>query len=201
MLSEEKMSEAEVSLRLAFHLLRHDLVTSDVSVAIDGAQIKTLNEYHFHVAEFLERNGCLRCEPGADWSGTYSFGCKHHVIIHSNPGKGDVVAQMKSGHKLRVESKKGTLQRSKSSAENPLLREAFGRLVTIDSVDDNDILAVAVPKSEKFESLARRWREAPLIKKVGIRILTIARDGTVNGLNTAEPFHAPDRQETAPAFR
>lgn len=193
MLSGEKMSEAEVSLRLAFHLVSHDLVTSDVAVAIDGAQIKTLDKYHFPITEFLEQNGCFRCEPGTGWSGTYSFGCPHRIIIHSNPGKGDVVAQMKSGHVLRVESKKGTLQRSKSSAEYPLLREALGQLVTIDSVGENDILAVAVPKSEKFESLARRWREAPLIKKFGIRILTVARDGSVNGLDTAEPCHAPDR--------
>ncbi|MFH1235605.1 MAG: hypothetical protein V1685_01555 [Parcubacteria group bacterium] len=201
MLSEEKMSEAEVSLRLAFYLLRHDLVTSDVSVAIDGAQIKTLNEYHFHLSEFLEQNKCLRCEPGTGWSGTYSFGCSRHLVIHSYPGKGDVVAQMKSGHNLRVESKKGPLQKSRSSAEYPLLREALGQLVSIDSVDENDILAVAVPKSEKFESLAMRWREAPLIRKAGIRILTVARDGTVNGLETAEPLRPPDRQETEPPSR
>ena len=197
----EKMSEAEVSLRLAFYLLRQDLVSSDVSVAIDGAQIKTLNEYHFHISEFLQQNNCLRREPGAGWSGTYSFGCSRHLVIHSIPGKGDVVAQMKSGHKLRVESKKGPLQRSRSSAEYPLLREALGQLLTIDSVDEHDILAVAVPKSEKFESLAMRWREAPLIRKAGIRILTVARDGSVNGLENAEPVRAPDRQETAPAFR
>ncbi|MEI7637463.1 MAG: hypothetical protein WCJ37_09170 [Syntrophus sp. (in: bacteria)] len=197
MLSEEKMSEAEVSLRLAFHLLRHNLVVSDVSVAIDGAQIKTLNEYHFHITEFLEQNGCRQCEASVGWSGAYSLGCSHHMIIHSNPGKGDVVAQMKSGHELRVESKKGPLVRTRSSAEYPLLREALGQLITIESVDQNDILAVAVPKSEKFESLATRWREAPLIKKAGIRILTVARDGTVNGLETAEPLREPDRQETA----
>ncbi len=46
-------------------------------------------------------------------------------------------------------------------------------------------MAVAVPKSDKFESLARRWREAPLIKRFGIQILTVAQDGGVNGLNTA----------------
>jgi hypothetical protein len=132
MLSEEKMSEAEVSLRLAFHLLRHNLVVSDVSVAIDGAQIKTLNEYHFHITEFLEQNGCRQCEASVCWSGAYSLGCSHRMIIHSNPGKGDVVAQMKSGHELHVESKKGPLVRSRSSAEYPLLREALGQLITIE---------------------------------------------------------------------
>ena len=109
------------------------------------------------------------------------------------PDQRYVVAEVKSGHMLRVECKKGTLRRSKSSAEYPLLREALGQLVTIDSVGENDILAVAVPKSEKFESLARRWREAPLIKKFGIQILTVARDGSVTGLDTAKLCHALDR--------
>ena len=38
---EKKMPEAEVSLRLAFYLIERGLVTSDVHVAIDGAQVKT----------------------------------------------------------------------------------------------------------------------------------------------------------------
>jgi len=184
MLSDVKMSEAEVSLRLAFYLLNNDLVNSDVDVAIDGAQIKTLDKLHFPITEFLQQNMCIRCEPGIGWSGSYSLSSPYRINIHTTPGKGDVVARMKSGHVLRVESKKGTLQRSKSSAEYPLLREALGQLLTIDSVDKDDILAVAVPKSDKFESLAQRWREAPLIKKFGIQIITVARDGRVSGLNT-----------------
>ena len=186
------MSEAEVSLRLAFHLLRNGIATSDVEVAIDGAQIRTLNNLHFPLAEFLEQNKCLSCAPSAGWSGAYSLGCHHHMIIHSSPGKGDVVAQIKPGLVLRVESKKGTLQRSRSSAEYRLLREALGQLVTIDAVGEHDILAVAVPKSEKFEGLAKRWRDAPLIRKLGIRILTVSRDGSVSGLDDAEPGVPPD---------
>lgn len=53
--------------------------------------------------------------------------------------------------------------------------------MTIESADENTLLAVAVPKSNKFDELADRWREAPLIKKVGIKILTVARDGSVCG--------------------
>ena len=181
MLSEEKMSEAEVSLRLAFHLIENDLVDSDVSVAIDGAQIKTLDKTHFPIVKFLELKGCVRCEPGNGWSGAYSLSSQYRIIVHSTPGKGDVVAQMKSGYVLRVECKKGTLQRSKSSSEYQLLREALGQLLTTDIVNECDGLAVAVPKSDKFESLALRWREAPLIKKNGIQILTVGRDGSVSG--------------------
>ena len=90
MLSGEKMSEAEVSLRLAFHLISHDFVTSSVVVAIDGAQIKTLETYHFNLTEFLEQNGCVRDELGTGWAGTYSFCYPRSIVIHSYPGRGDV---------------------------------------------------------------------------------------------------------------
>ncbi len=40
-------------------------------------------------------------------------------------------------------------------------------------VGDKDILAVAVPYSDKFKVLAERWRQASLIQRFGIRILTV----------------------------
>jgi len=92
------------------------------------------------------------------------------------------VAKLRSGRTLRVECKKGSLERTKSSAEYPLLREAIGQLLTIEQVNDDDMLAVAVPESPKFQELATRWREAPLIKKLGIKILTVGQDGSVDGL-------------------
>jgi len=92
------------------------------------------------------------------------------------------VAQLKSGLTLRVESKKGPLSRSKSSKEYPLIREAIGQLMTIEKAEPNDILAVAVPHSEKFDKLASQWRERPLMKNVGIHIVTIDRSNTIRGL-------------------
>lgn len=176
------MSEAEVSLRLAFYLIRNDMVTSDVKVAIDGAQIKTKDKIHFPLNEFLEQNNCLRFRLSHGWSGTYNLGARYNLVIHSRPGKGDVVAKTRSGNTIWIESKKGPLQRSKSSAEYRLIREALGQLLTIEKLGIRDILAVAVPKSEKIESLAIAWRKAPLIKKLGIKILTVSRDGNVAGL-------------------
>jgi hypothetical protein len=112
------MSEAEVSLRLAFYLVRNDLVTSDVAVAIDGAQVRTQDLVHFPIAEFLKESGCERGEQVEAWQGTYSFAAgRARIRIHSSPGQGDVVARLRSGHTLRAESKKGPLARSKSSQE------------------------------------------------------------------------------------
>jgi len=93
---------------------------------------------------------------------------------------------MISGHTLRVECKKGPLVRSKSSQEYPLLREALGQLLTIAEVTERDLLAVAVPHSAKFQELAQRWRQAPLIKRFGIHVLTVDQTGNVFGF----PNHA-----------
>jgi len=121
--------------------------------------------------------------PSPSWQGTYCrAGARFRIRIHSNPGRGDVVALLRSGHTLRVESKKGPLIRSPSSAEYPLLREAIGQLMTVESAGDTDILAVAVPKSVKFTELTARWRSAPLIRRLGIRLLTVDRETGVEGL-------------------
>ena len=184
MLTDDRMSEAEVSLRLAFFLISHDIVVGDVRVAIDGAQVQTGEAVHFPILEFLKHSGCVINESDR-WHGTHSY--REHttqLVIHSSPGQGDVVAHLKNGHTLRVESKKGALSRSKSSSEYPLLREAIGQLMTVEEVGPSDLLAVAVPDSPKFRELAMRWRQAPLIARLGIQLLTVNRDGSVSGLST-----------------
>lgn len=181
--SLKKMPEAEVSLRLAFYLIQRGLTASDVQVAIDGAQVKTSNTIHFAIAEFLQEYAWVKSATDDVWQGTYAHkACRPRIRIHSNPGRGDVVADLINGRTLRVECKKGLLVRSKSSQEYPLLREALGQLLTMDSVGERDLLAVAVPSSVKFEELARRWRQADLIRRFGICLLTVNRDGEVSGL-------------------
>ena len=181
-LNPSKMPEAEVSVRLAMYLIHAGLAVSDVSVAIDGAQVKTGKNIHFQLKEFMEFSGWK--SSSNTWQGTFQkAGFDHSINIHSSAGLGDVVTTLKTGHVLRVESKKGPLTRSKSSQEYPLIREAIGQLLTVEEAGENDILAVAVPYSEKFESLAQQWRVRPLMKKVAVRILTIDRNNQVRGLD------------------
>lgn len=186
MLPEEKMPEAEVSLRLAFFLIEQNYTSGDVDVAIDGAQVKTAEKVHFPIADFLSEMDWQKTDaPDTDtWQGEYSHqSYQHRVCIHSAPGKGDVVVRLKSGKKLRVESKKGPMSRSKSSQEYPLLRGALGQILTVEDVADDDLLAVAVPSSPKFEELAKRWRQSPLVAKCGILILTVGRNNYVGGFD------------------
>jgi hypothetical protein len=189
---QKKMPEAEVSLRLAFHLIESGLTASDVQVAIDGAQIKTTDTIHFGISEFLRGLDWLKPATDDIWQGIYTHTQhKPKVVIHSSPARGDVVATLIDGRTLRVECKKGPLVRSRSSQEYPLLREALGQLLTLDSVGECDLLAVAVPSSPKFEELARRWRQAPLVSRFGIRILTVGRDNQVSGLPEVAATNQP----------
>jgi hypothetical protein len=182
LLSEEKMSEAEVSVRLALFLLRSPLVESDVDVAIDGAQVQTGGTVHFPLADFLVASGCPSGARG--WQGRHEVkGCRSALRIHSTPGRGDVVAKLRDGRTLRAECKKGPLTRNKSSQEYPLLREALGQLLTVERVEATDVLAVVVPASPKFNELTSRWRGAPLVRRLGLQLVTVDRDGAVSGLD------------------
>jgi len=180
------MPEAEVTLRLAIALIVNGHVVNDIRVAIDGAQIKTGKTNHFPIVEFLNSNGWHSPDQALSWQTIYSNpNYPFSIVVHSNPGEGDLVADLKSGRKLRVESKKGPLLRSKSSQEYPLIREAIGQLVTIEHAAQSDLLAVAVPQSEKFDALANQWRDRPLMKSAGIHIVTVGRDNRIVGLESA----------------
>lgn len=181
-MSSEKMTEGEVGIRLALHLIKQGWATKDVQVAIDGAQVQTGQTVHFPIAEFLKRSGCTANEADS-WQGRYAVaGSKIGITIHSSPGLGDVVAELKSGKRLVAECKRGSTTPSKSSAEYPRIREAIGQLMTNTHERAEDVLAVAVPHSERTERLTNAWREAPRVKNAGIQLVTVDRDGGVHGL-------------------
>jgi len=181
-MTDARMSEAEVSLRLAVYLASSGRATISVSVAIDGAQVKVGHTEHFNVAAFMRSLGWLAETTTARWQGAYiNPKASVQIHVHSQSGLGDVTAALATGHSFIAEAKKGPLTKSKSSAEYPLLREALGQLLTIEEVPDNALLAVAVPAGERFLKLAERWRNAPLIRRTGIRILTVAPSGEIEG--------------------
>lgn len=180
----DAMGEAEVSLLLALHLIRSGLAHADVSVALDGAQIRLGDQQHFDVPAFMSRHGWLRSVPDERWQGRYlSAGTAYAIEVHSSPGLGDVTTTLAGQRPLIVEAKKGSLSPSKSSAEYKLMREALGQLLTLEVVPANAVLAVVVPHGERFVKLADRWRRAPLVARLGIHIVTVGVDGSVHGLD------------------
>lgn len=181
-LPEDRMPEAEVSLRLAFYLLNHPKSNGNAIVAIDGAQIRVHGENVFPISNFLETNGWkMEKQKGKNqWQGQYKNSDKT-LVVSAQSGVGDVVATIGT-RRIRAESKQGPLILKKGSPEYPLMREAIGQLMTIEEVGPDDCLIVAVPLTKKFRSLSNQWRERPLMKASEITFALVGRNGTVGGL-------------------
>jgi hypothetical protein len=195
------MSEAEVSLRLVFWLIRQGLISADdpgVSVAIDGAQVKAGRTVVFDVKAFLQASLWRKADSERDWRGEYRCpGVKSGLTVRSVAGCGDVVCRLRDGRLLLVEAKKGPLRNSLASEEYPLLHQALGQLLANPRAGKGLLLAVAVPWSPRFEKLAWRFREAPLVRRLGIHILTVGRDNEVDGLSALDILQYERQRDAA----
>ena len=181
-LPDDRMAEAEVSLRFAFHLLALPATTGLATVAIDGAQVRVHGQEVFPISSFLVAHGWEMAEQRGknDWQGRYANG-DQTLLVTATSGIGDVVSEV-GGRRVLAESKKGNLVRRKGSPEYPLVREAIGQLMTTGHVETNDTLVVALPQSETFRTLTSRWRTCPLIQEAEISFALVGRDGSVEGL-------------------
>ncbi len=179
----DRMSEAEVALRLAFHLLGLHGSSGEALVAIDGAQVVAHGAEVFPLADFLRTEGWSQVQQSGknSWQGIYEKSATR-IDVRSQSGVGDVVCTV-LGRRYRAECKKGPLLKKKGSPEYPLIREALGQLLTVEAVRDDDVLMVAVPRTDQFDSLASAWRDRPLIRKTGIKLVLVGRDGSVAGLD------------------
>ena len=173
------MQEAEVSLRVALHFIRNNLTTQNVKVSLDGAHIKTGNQVHFDIFQFLSDNQCLKLDSDAGrWQGLYQVGdFEAKLEIVSSPGIGDVNIKLPDGRLLYVESKKG--RADKKGQEYPLMREAIGQLMTGMEITEAIVPVVAVPFSQKSCELATKWGKLEQIKNVGIKFFLVKEEGKI----------------------
>jgi len=183
-LQADRMSEAEVALRLAEFILSLPGSGAMASVAIDRASIKAGDAIIFDIGRFMAATGWKQIKApqlGRNaWTGTYRRGDKT-VRVHSRTGEGDVVA-MVDGRRIVAECKKGPLVRKPGSPEYPLLMTALGQALLFD-VSADDIVAAAVPDTPAFRKLAEAWRSRPLVRRAGLKIALVACGGAVSGLD------------------
>lgn len=182
LLASDRMSEAEVAVRLAGFLLSLPDATPTADVAIDGAGVSVGGVQIFALPEFLTQLGWQQITQSGKnaWSGAYERDGKR-LTIHSKSGVGDVVARV-NGARIIAECKKGPLIKKPGSPEYPLLTTAIGQ-VLLTRAEPNDVLVAAVPDTPAFRRIAAEWRERAGIKRAGINICLVARDGTVGGLH------------------
>jgi hypothetical protein len=183
-LPDDRMPEAEVALRLAEFILSLPGSGTMASVAIDWASIKVGDAVIFDIGRFMAATGWEQTkEPQVGrnaWTGAYRRGDKT-IRVHSRPGEGDVVATV-DGRRIVAECKKGPLIRKPGSPEYPLLTTALGQALLF-QVSADDIVVAAVPDTPVFRKLAEIWRYRPLVRRAGIRIALVARDGAVSGFD------------------
>lgn len=181
-LPQDRMPEAEVSLRLAFYLLSLPDAQGSAQVAIDGAQIRVHGAEVFPIIAFLAKQGWEMIEQKGKnaWQGMYEREGQR-LTVHARSGIGDVVATI-GNKRVRAECKGGPLVKKSGSREYPILRGALGQVVTIEQVDTDEVLVVAAPHTPQFRRLVTKWREAPLVSQLDIQIVLVGRDGTVDGL-------------------
>jgi hypothetical protein len=180
----DRMSEAEVALRLAEFILSLTGSGAMASVAMDRPSIKAGDAIFFDISRFMAATGWEQIkEPQVGrhaWTGTYRRGDKT-IRVHSRPGEGDVVATI-DGRRVVAQCKKDPLVRKPGGTEYALLTAALGQALLFD-VSSDDIVVTAVPDKPAFRKLAEAWRSRPLVRRAGIRIALVARDGTVSGLD------------------
>ncbi|EIM26837.1 hypothetical protein [Microvirga lotononidis] len=183
-LPADRMPEAEVALRLAGFILSLPGSGAMASVAIDAVSIKVGNAVVFDIGHFMTGMGWEQVkEPQVGrsaWTGAYRRGDKT-IRVHSRPGEGDVVT-MVEGRRIIAECQKGPLARRAGSLEVSLLTTALGQALLFD-VSAADIVIAAVPDTPIFRRLVETWQKRPLIRRAGIRLVLVARDGSVSGLD------------------
>jgi hypothetical protein len=183
-LPDDRMPEAEVALRLAQFILSLPGSGAMASVAIDGANIKVGDAVAFDIGRFMAGAGWEQIKAPqvgrTTWTGAYRRGDKT-IRAHSRPGEGDVVAQV-NGRRIIAKCKKGPLVHKAGRAEHSLLAMALGQALLFD-VSADDIVVAAVPETAIFRRLAETWRERPLVRRAGVRLALVHRDGAVSGLD------------------
>lgn len=180
--TSDRMTEAEVSLRLAAFLLNLPGSDGSAEVAIDGASVTVGGTPVFDVEGFLSRQSWNQTarEGKNQWTGTYQKDGKK-LRVHCGSGSGDVVAVV-GPYRIVAECKKGSSTLKKGSPQRPLLTSALGQALLL-HMKPNDLAVAAVPDTSEFRKIAEQWRERPLVKKTGIRICLVGQDGNVDGLS------------------
>ena len=146
----DRMSEAEVAIRLAEYLLTFPSAADHATVAIDGAVIASADRGRlFEIEEFLSARGWQFGERQGtrEWRGSYSRNGKG-LSINSVAGTGDVVVQL-GNRRVVAECKGGPLVKKHGSQEHRSLKEALGQALLWNG-DASDLVIVAVPDTQWF---------------------------------------------------
>jgi hypothetical protein len=181
-----RMSQTEVSLRLARYLISSKLVSDAVTLTLAGYELTRNHKSRFPIHRYLTEDlGFDASEPiENDCRGTYIMkGAEHPLCIAWDRLDGHLITRLRTGQRFVVFVSAGLIATSRSSAEHKQLRGAIGRAMTWDGADAHDLLAVCVPRSLQYRRLTSSFREAEGVKRGRLIILMVDRHAdTVFGM-------------------
>jgi hypothetical protein len=185
MASTDRMSEAEVAIRLAERLLQLPGAGSHAEVAIDGAVIEIAGRRIFDIEGFLatQQWKLARQHGQRSWHGIYGRRLQE-LHISSASGTADVVLQL-GNRRAVAECKGGPLVKKPGNPEHRILKEALGQALIWNGLP-HDLVMVAVPDTPRFRKVVSEWQQRPLVRLTGIQIALVAQSGTVSGVDLGE---------------
>ncbi len=223
-LPQEHMPEAEVCLRLAFHLL--DLAESDGIAEVNLCEevveredpprpldwmLSVARYERFPIAEFLEQLGWKRIEgsPGNLWEGMHEKDGKR-LRIDVTPSYSRVIARRGAermyaicagGHYRSRRELGERLDVPDNRSGTEILERLLQQAIALEEAVEGDVLVAAVPRPYETDQRTKHgssWETAmatPLLK-----VALVGRDGfeAVEVLNTVKPVQKiPSPEEVA----
>jgi hypothetical protein len=175
---QDRMPEAEVTLRLAFWLISAEGSGQDVKIAIDGACVQIEDVTIFEIARFLQESGWkMMNQSGKNpWQGRYSHEqCTHSLQIQ--PKTGPDIQLLWGGKVLRVESKGGTF--ADKGRHRAIVAAGIGQVLTLNDIPESEERWVAVPYSERFKTVCESLVHSKFLKNIGVKFALPKRSGEV----------------------
>lgn len=189
-LTNKRMSQTEVSLRLGRFLLESPIVYGTVMVTLAGYELTRTEHPQFPVRRYLvERLGFApKVNRPTKWRGHYNRpGIDRTLFVTFNVHAGHLSAPLATGGRLIVFVSAGPTDSKRGSIEHRLLHSAIGRAVAWRGAKPTDEIAVCVPRSAPFRRVIDDFQKADRLQRLGLHLLTVDRiTGTVSGRGALE---------------
>jgi hypothetical protein len=196
-LADTVMTQTEVALRFACHLIISGVACSKVMVTLAGSELTHRENPQFPVDRFLtEHLGFTRRRLRKDsWEGSYIMKDRPHalVLLDRDRLEGHLTTRLANGERFIALASRGHTATVRGSAEHKCVTSAIGRAATWDCRAP-DVLAICVPRSKLFSKAVRVFRERPGVKRLRLHLFTVDRYGVdVDGM---EGLAAQSRSRT-----
>lgn len=185
------MTQTEVALRLAVHLLRESIVVDDVHVVLPRREVTGRGEPMFDVAQFVLRQGGNRvpAQKARYPYGRYRVaGASKDIVIDRDKGQCPVTSILGPESNLLGYVCGGPRRPTPGPYEHLLFRKGLGAALTSHDPQPLDIVLLALPRSPRMRKLVEHARSQPRLAATAISLVLVDSTGNVDGLPFPERY-------------